>query len=106
MIMISLLKQLSGFGFVTTTEVTNVRTCSNEMIEMEMNAVYSIRGCRGTSPSRNRKLSVSKLKSSHFQYHNKFVPRPLDIDTFKSTNGGFVPEESALFNWSSARYIE
>ena len=58
MLKIALYKDFGGQGFVTTTEVTNVKRRPSETNKLR----YEIR--RGTSSSRNEKLNISKSKSS------------------------------------------
>ena len=64
MIPIALLKKFGSCA--TIIEVSNMRRCSGKANKLRY--VYTIRGRRGTSPSRNGNLTISKLKSSHLSY--------------------------------------
>ena len=66
MILIALLKEFRSEEFVTIIEVINLRRCSGKANKLRY--IYTIKGCRGTSPSRNGKLTISKSKSSRLSY--------------------------------------
>ena len=95
MITVSLPKELSGKGFITTVEVTYVRRCSSETNKLRF--AHSIRG----TP---RDITIEKPEINYIKI--KIVPFiiilveniPLDTDKFKSKNGASVSEELALSN--------
>ena len=66
MMSIDLLKEFGKLKFVTIIEVINLQRYSGKANKLRY--IYIIRGCRGTSPSRKGKLTISKSKSFRLSY--------------------------------------
>ena len=62
------------------------------------------KGARGASPTRNGKLTISKLKSSSLSLIlDETMQLVMGKSRFKT--GAWVSDEFALFNWSSSVYV-
>ena len=66
MIPITLLKMFGSKEFVTIIEVSNMRRCSGKANKLRY--IYTIRGTLRDIAIKDRKLTISKLKSSRLSY--------------------------------------